>query len=422
MAAPSETSLATLQELNSYVRDTEQDIFDSSRAQDLSDTQKLMHFCKHNAAAFIMDQIDENIKTVRSGSRSISYKYRADQQSALELAQYCIVARGKVILSSMSNLQQRIGYFDREVNPATYTEQQVRHMNRIGRMLGLMVDGLKLPAVHSALDCAPNDKSSDKCKGHLHTHEGLIWAEQDRDIEKRLIAYDEPAITFRDFQYTIVQHEHEGGTKYGSALRAMAHALSGGKPQRGQLYATFCHNAKAIGAEREVRKNTKRLPEALACIGFQALVSHRREHPGPELGIILPGGSEVFWPSKTLIPRPHETIYIKVVEKQADGETAYIFHAVNVLPRAKGGQMEPQTLSFLDIPAEIRNDIYEAVLDLQEATPGIVFKGGRYLIQNRNRTADKRSERQPALSLTCRQVNKELMSLVFKRQKIFVCT
>ncbi|KAK4543085.1 hypothetical protein LTR36_005862 [Oleoguttula mirabilis] len=411
MAATSATTLNTLQVLKDYTRETEQDIFDAFPLNQLGVTQKLALFTAHDANTPMMDRIDQSISTVSSSS-VLPELNKADQQSSLEEARYCLVMRSKDTLCKVTKSHQRFIEFSRQGDSSSRFQQQVRHMGRIRTMLDLMVEGIQPPLIYSTLDCAPKVNSGKERVSHIRTHDGLIWSKKDRDIEKHLTAYAEPAATFRDFKYTVMLDERGGTSSYGSALRAITLALSGDKPQDWQLFANWLPNVRARNAETLARKDSRRLPEALACIGFQAMEFHRRRHPNLEVGIILPGGSEIFWPSKSEPEgQNRKVVFIKACENSIKDGAAYNFDAVRTLPQVQDGTAEGQIVPFLSLPAEIRNAIYDLVLtgeeEVEEATRDTV-RPKRMVDRKRALEVERRPKWQPALSLTCRQVNKEL--------------
>lgn len=73
----------------------------------------------------------------------------------------------------------------------------------------------------------------------------------------------------------------------------------------------------------------------------------------------------------------------------------FTFHAVKV---RHGENSDQQTIRFLDLPAEIRNQIYEDVLAEQQGSSRLPAQ-------------------QPAISLTCKQVNREFLTLLWEKCK-----
>jgi hypothetical protein len=86
-----------------------------------------------------------------------------------------------------------------------------------------------------------------------------------------------------------------------------------------------------------------------------------------------------------------------MIEDLSDKVIPFKFHAANVVEASKE-QTDKQTVEFLDLPPEVGDMIYELVLECDN-----------------NGWRDRIHAQQPTLALTCRAVNKEIMSLFFRR-------
>ena len=160
-----------------------------------------------------------------------------------------------------------------------------------------------------------------------------------------------------------------------------------------------------VAKDLKVSLREGNLPLVLAKIGTE-LMKLLYEYPSNAaytLGIILPGGSKVFYPSLAT-ETEDPTIHIKATYNFANRHMPYIFQGVDFEDLIDEDD-DVQTMQFLDLPPETRNMIYEIIL-LQIAG---------------NRTGGGMLRRQPALSCTCRTVNKEMMSPVWQKYGWLVC-
>ena len=109
-----------------------------------------------------------------------------------------------------------------------------------------------------------------------------------------------------------------------------------------------------------------------------------------------------MWPLEFADTTPGgEIIFIKAYEECGGVGATYKFHATSNVQPYPAGLRPQQTKSFLDLPAELRNQIYASVLD--------------------NSGSERLPHKQPALSLTCKQVNKEFLSLLFEKHQWLIC-
>ncbi|KAK4894964.1 hypothetical protein LTR27_006831 [Elasticomyces elasticus] len=154
---------------------------------------------------------------------------------------------------------------------------------------------------------------------------------------------------------------------------------------------------ECAAAEQRANRSNSSLPGLLACVGFYAWMHYRRSVPDFRLGIISPGTSEIFWLGGSGNRSTRNSVCIQAEYACKDGDLTYrflgIYDVMYISPAVSGSS--DQTVQFLDMPAELRNRIYEHYLDMQAET--------------------SLPKKQPALSLACRQVNKELLGLLFKR-------
>jgi hypothetical protein len=96
-------------------------------------------------------------------------------------------------------------------------------------------------------------------------------------------------------------------------------------------------------------------------------------------------------------------VFIKANEIVSRTDTGYEFDPVRQGPYLTELEIT-HTLHFVDLPPEIRNMIYNQIL-AEDGVP-----------QNKDRMRQK----QPPISLTCRLVNKEVMSLFLQKCGYFV--
>lgn len=462
VAAASTTTLRALETLLGYVYEGEEDILGLLKSDHLRDDETLIFACTHYTARFMIGAMESVVSAALTEIENYDnggWEYNA---AVHEDKLYSIIVRSMTILSAaITCMLERMA--NRKFMPVALhhaclpldvskAELHRRNMYMAQRMLNLTIEGLAVPLMYTNAECASTPQGSlrQRCR-HIHMKDGLIWPMSDLHVERQLTAFDKPTVTFRSFKYETVpqdDNDEEGITSYDSAYRAI-HALSWGEPyvrdyglsweqsddgrvyglswgepynerhyvlsyresENGRDYGPWGVEGVAKRAEDAACEDRRKLPQALAYIGLHALVVLRRQRPELELGIILPGGSQIFWPSKSHSGGgDSHAVYIKASEEYVGNETAYHFNAVKLLPPTANEDIHQQTLPFLNLAAEIRNKIYEMVLDNEsDAT------------EEARRKKKELRRQQSALSITCRQVNKEMMSLLFRRQKIFVC-
>ena len=148
----------------------------------------------------------------------------------------------------------------------------------------------------------------------------------------------------------------------------------------------------------EVLKKRKLL-KALAKIGHEVQGALERQ----DRAYIVPGGSQIYWPEGRSGDGNVELVFIKATELISKTDPGYKFELVRQGPYFTELEIT-QTIHFVDLPAEIRNMIYNQIL-VEDVVP---------------HNKDRMRQRQPPISLTCRLANKEIMSLLFQKYGWFV--
>jgi hypothetical protein len=221
-------------------------------------------------------------------------------------------------------------------------------------------------------------------------------------LEKQFPPASRPAITFRDFQLEVLPSKNVRAMHLHSALAAVEESVR----------CTYSKSDSFTVADHQIKIRdigialvTGNLAEALATIGYEIQNALREKDREYTLGIILPGASQIFWPEL----RKHgerKCVFIKVREvilTHRIGMQTIMTKDCKFEPAKQGRMFEGvelvQTVHFVDLPPEIRNMIYNRILE-RDGVP-----------QNKDRMRQK----QPPMSLTCRLVNKEMMSLLFQK-------
>ncbi|KAK5694466.1 hypothetical protein LTR17_024776 [Elasticomyces elasticus] len=244
------------------------------------------------------------------------------------------------------------------------------------------------------------------CKDHLHDENGLIWPNSDVSTEMRILvgtSRNHPVVTFRDFSYKPMPLQSAASNAFHSAVDAMQRtiAMSAQWPAPATIIAG---SAECTTAESTACRDRQRLSDLLACVGYHAWMHYKRSVRDFRLGIITPGCSQVFWPGgDSASPTARQTVYIQAEHVFVHRRLTYRFRGVETVRYKNTANRERtcQTVRFLDLPAEVRNQIYENVV---EELPAHRFP-----------------TKQPAMSLTCHQINEEIVLLFVKRCGWLVC-
>ncbi|KAK5706831.1 hypothetical protein LTR97_001823 [Elasticomyces elasticus] len=258
------------------------------------------------------------------------------------------------------------------------------------------------PSSYALIPCVATARGGARtiCLDHMHDEAGLLWPKYDDTIEMRHLSpttSTRAIITRRDFGYEIIRPQPVTGYALHSAIDAMQRTIA--MDAHWPYPATISLGEEECATAERISHSFRTLPDLLASVGFYAWLHYKRSVRDFHLGIILPGTVEIFWPNgRSAFPAAtRRTVYVQAEHVCKDGNLTYRFLGVksveynNTTTRSTQGQ----TAQFLDLPAEVRNQIYGYYLDAQ---PAVAMP-----------------KRQPAMSLTCRQVNKELLGLVFKK-------
>lgn len=237
---------------------------------------------------------------------------------------------------------------------------------------------------------------------HLHTPDNLVWPFQELEIEKLVPTGSAPSIEWRDFYYETLDATDLPDQCTSAFVAALETIMVAEGPwidiMSDTLDTYWWESAEGLLEQ-------KKFTEALASMTLEiSKFLHAHKY---DIGVILPGGSQVFYPSANRRAGNFVMIYIKVNEDLGDKDTRFRF-----LPVEKGehfsARTDPptQTIKFLELPPEIRNVIYEGVLsrDTEDAT-----------------SLQSLPRKQPALALTCRAVNEEFLSLLWRKHGWLVC-
>lgn len=240
---------------------------------------------------------------------------------------------------------------------------------------------------------------------HFHARDRRQWPTNLSTLEKQFQLASRSDVTFRDFQLVVLPATNPGATNLLSAIAAAQESVRCTHSVSANFRSTYRYG-KAADIQAILQKG--QLLEALTHIGHETQRILRAKDDAYTLGIILPGGSEILWPEVREAGKG-KSVIIKVREAMVDNPGSvdsgknYKFDPVKEGRKFKGAQMN-QTVNFVDLPAEVRNMIYNEIL----------VKGG--VSANKGRMPEK----QPPISLTCRLVNKEIMSLLFHKYGWFV--
>jgi hypothetical protein len=233
---------------------------------------------------------------------------------------------------------------------------------------------------------------------HFHSVDRLTWPSHQRQLEQNIPLPSKTAITFRDFNVSIPTHEPVLDGCFASLMDALGKSLK---------YANEMVPPFPLKDDAELIEDleddifSEDLPDALCTVAHAILTQFELASNQLRLGIILPGGSQVFWPELTNAQYATKvrSVYIKANYAVENKTTMLSFLPVKTEARPKNAQLT-QTVEFEQLPPEIRNMIYGYILDRESQA--------------------NFPRRQPPIALTSRLVHKEVMSLLFKKYGWFV--
>ena len=260
--------------------------------------------------------------------------------------------------------------------------------------LAIYDDPLKLPS----LDWNCDDDGACTAEDHFHTPDGLVWPRCESGLEKSLSHASAPQIAFRNFQLQILSECALPSNSLWCAIWATRKSV---KCTYGKEERLITKNFRFRDVDNILKK--RKLPKALAKIGHEVQGALRQVDRAYKLGIILPGGSHIFWPEGRFGHGSVKLVFIKASEIVSERNSDYRFEPVRQGPYFTELEIT-QTIHFVDLPAEIRNMIYNQIL-VEDVVP---------------HNKDRMRQRQPPISLTCRLANKEIMSLLFQKYGWFV--
>ncbi|KAK5680838.1 hypothetical protein LTS10_006596 [Elasticomyces elasticus] len=237
------------------------------------------------------------------------------------------------------------------------------------------------------------------CHDHYHDEAGTVVPGDGRSSKPRIIPMVSH-ITFRDFKYRSMS-QPTSDSALRSAIDAMQRTIAMHRQQPYPVSIVVEDVQWTAIVERMNRDPRK----TLACVAFYAWAHYKRSVHGFRLGIISPGSTQILWPGGESVRDSFraEPVYIQAHLAYEDGQPTYRFSGVESVIEFSPMVQDrpPQTVRFLDLPPELRNQIYEHVV---EEVP-----------------AHKFPEKQPAMALTCRQVNQEVVQLFVQRCGWLVC-
>lgn len=390
MAAASDATVRVLRDIVDYLKDTETDIEEAAAQRSLRDTDKLVLSATHN----LFVQSMRSIEATELPSPFAIATFRDASWDCEEERYYRYIVRCCNIILPYVVCFSRIWCPNKDLA----IDKLFKHLFRAQDMCERLLESLKSPVSYSWPCRFQNGKrTAHYCSNHFHTTDGLIWPLHEAKTERDLTELELPDITFRDFKYMILPGDNPGAHSIVSARKAVQRAQEskqGRVPHPGPI--SYGH-LKVIN---EASTNRAKLPEALAVIGMEIQTAFARNDTNFHLGIILPGGSEIFWPQ---MPKSQNArlsaVFIKAYENLADRMTTYKFQPVEVLSKIKGEEVT-QTMHFVDLPPVVRNMIYTNILADEDI--------------------HAQPHRQPAVMLTCRQVNKDVVALLLRKWKWFV--
>lgn len=209
-----------------------------------------------------------------------------------------------------------------------------------------------------------------------------------------------PIIKWRKFKYKIAPDD---GMNYGNTTSACDAVEKSIWMAYGEVFKVRVKHARYEGSWDDSLDQGRR-SEALARIALDVQEALNTGAVVYDLGIILPGGSRIFFPASPQRENVR-TVYIKMKENYGIDDPAFTFEAVAALQPSSSNQDSPQTVAFLDLSPEIRNMIYKNILVNDE---DLVLP-------------ERLPKRQPPMTLTCKEINKEILSLLWQKYGWFVC-
>ena len=257
----------------------------------------------------------------------------------------------------------------------------------------LTSESLSWDCFEDSLDC--DDET------HFHACDEMIWPMASSKAEKKLPLASTPVIKFRDFQTVVLGQHDDSVSNLESAIIATKKAVGSSHGE------TVCLNfGKTTRSHIDDLIKTGPPQAALAKMATKIQAALKEADRTYQLGILLPGCSQVFWPEWSLFQDLTEAkrVLIQARELKYGATTTFRFDAAVEGMKLKEVEIV-QTIHFVDLPAEIRNMIYGHIMDQE----GVRSTAGHII------------RKQPAISRTCRSVNKEMLSLLFQRYGWMVC-
>lgn len=205
------------------------------------------------------------------------------------------------------------------------------HLHGADRLVEFLVRR-RLPDVQpSSWDCRAG--ASCDAEDHVHSVDNLIWPSDDSWFEKTIPVETEPCVEWRRFKYKTMPVPEVGFDSLTSAVRALRESLvleyeaSYGKSFDLHHMESYDWSSKA-----SVRKllHKRQVREAIVAIGIKLSDVLRADWMVYNLGIILPGGSQIFHPFSCDHERARH-VYIKMYEVYSKSGLALKFDAVSIL-------------------------------------------------------------------------------------------
>lgn len=247
-----------------------------------------------------------------------------------------------------------------------------------------------------------------------HCHYGLVWPTQNNNFDSKLPPATIPMITCRDFSIRSIMVECDETKNLQSAISATERALQVTYNDLSRLDVPSEWD-EADWDTRQLHRsfwgNQRGMVSGLARIACTVQSALKRLDTMYTLGVILHDGVQILWPDRFASDRENantKPILIKAYKITQSNMWKYAWHELKFEPVRRMADHERseivQTKAFMDLPAEIRNSIYRLVLE------DWAYNKSRSIVD----------VKQPALSCTCRTVNKEFMSLMLQKYGWFV--
>lgn len=388
MAKATIATLDMTSDIRDYTAEIQRDIMKAATDRSLRDTDRLLLNATQYQCTVSMEGLRVAESCVRKMAASPMTSHERDTE---EERVYRFTIRSYNIVRP--HIQQSLLSISKSPLFGEHNIEVLRErLLRARRMLERTVDMTRKPESYH-WTCHLHSYSAHCAHvGHFHTSDGLVWPNHDEDILEFVPLPSLPALTFRDCKY----HPLPALSTWDHFLDSLCNAVAASSLHKRGKISRLSHTFGRALAEEKFGKEG--WPECIESTTLMTFGDPADEDEPVHLGILLPGSSQFFLPHglPTWSTRG-DAVIIETCERKIEGKRCYRFRPIAV---ARLFQDTTQTVRFVDLPAEIRNMIYAQILEQEESH---TF-----------------SHRQPAMSLTCRLANEELLSLLFKKRGWFM--